>query len=274
MMLSGHSILAAARGALLDVEALALPAACLGCERPLRPVDEPGVVCSPCLCRLRSIAPPWCGRCGQPMDRWDVGVAAPARSLGRTARPAPSLATPRPGCQFCRQWPAELSWAASAVWLDDGPARELVHALKYGGWRVAARPMASVMARECASALRGVDALVPIPLGRVRRRERGHNQAAELAAVLGALLGVTVVEDALARSRDTKTQTALPPAARLRNVSGAFRPGSRRLEGLSVAIVDDVLTTGATLGAAARALAETGAGRMGAVTFGRALVPQ
>ncbi|MBI1723697.1 MAG: ComF family protein [Gemmatimonadetes bacterium] len=274
-----RSILAAARVALLDVEALALPAACLGCERALRPADEHGVLCAPCRNRLRPIAPPVCGRCGQPLDRWDeVGVAAPARSLGRTARTAPSLArgdrSASSACAFCRHWPAELSWTASAVWLEDGPARELVHALKYGGWRAAAGPMAGAIARHCARGLRAVDVLVPVPLGRIRRRERGHNQAAELATALGALLGITVVEDALVRPRETKTQTALAPAERRRNVSGAFRAGTRRLDGLSVAIVDDVLTTAATLGAAAQALAETGASRIGAVTFGRALVPK
>jgi ComF family protein len=166
-----------------------------------------------------------------------------------------------------------LVWVASAVWLEDGPARHLVHALKYGGWRIAARPMAAAMARECAGSLRGVEALVPVPLGRVRRRERGHNQAAVLAAALGERLGVRSIEDALVRSRETKTQTALAPLARRRNVSGAFRAGGRRLDGLHVAMVDDVLTTGATLGAAAEALAASGAARIGAVTFGRALIP-
>lgn len=279
------SILAAVRGALLDVEALALPAACLGCERPLRPAAEHEVMCAPCRNRLRPIAPPVCGRCGQPLDRWHaVGLAAGeaervrgaseggVRAVRPSGRAAP--AKPKPACAFCRSWPAELAWAASAVWLEEGPAKHLVHALKYGGWRAAAGPMAVMIAREDARAMRGVDVLVPVPLGRVRRRERGHNQAAELASALGARLGLTVAEDALVRARETKTQTALTPAQRRRNVSGAFRAGSRRLDGLAVAIVDDVLTTGATLGAAAQALAESGASRIGAVTFGRALVPK
>lgn len=266
-MPSVHSILAAARGALLDVEALALPAACLGCDRALRPVDEEAVLCAGCRNRLRPIAPPVCRRCGQPLDRWDETVEPDAVADRAGA------ATPRTGCAFCRPWPEALVWVASAVWLEDGPARHLVHALKYGGWRIAARPMAAAMARECAGSLRGVEALIPVPLGRVRRRERGHNQAAVLAAALGERLGVRSIEDALVRSRETKTQTALAPLERRRNVSGAFRAGGRRLDGLHVAMVDDVLTTGATLGAAAEALAASGAARIGAVTFGRAPIP-
>jgi ComF family protein len=309
--------LAAARGALLDVEALALPAACLGCDRALRPVDEEAVLCAGCRNRLRPIAPPVCRRCGQPLDRWDetvepdrvaerprsasegavrtldrLGEAAErprsaSEGAVRAVRPSERAggatpptnreraggATPRSNCAFCRPWPEALVWVASAVWLEDGPARYLVHALKYSGWRIAARPMAAAMARECAGSLRGVEALVPVPLGRVRRRERGHNQAGVLAAALGERLGVRSIEDALVRSRETKTQTALAPLERRRNVSGAFRAGGRRLDGLHVAIVDDVLTTGATLGAAAEALAASGAARIGAVTFGRALIP-
>jgi ComF family protein len=273
-MPSVHSILAAAHGALLDVEALLLPSACLGCARALRAVDEEQALCTACRAQLRPIAPPVCRRCGQPRDPWDRtverGGVAGGVSGGATGERA---ARAQGDCAFCRRWPEALAWAASAVWLDHGPARRLVHALKYGGWRLAAGPMAVRMARECAGALRDVDVLVPVPLGRVRRRERGHNQAEALATALGARMGVEVAADALVRSRETMTQTALAPAARQRNVQGAFGTGERPLVGRRVAIVDDVLTTGATLGAAAEALASSGAAMIGAVTFGRALVP-
>jgi predicted amidophosphoribosyltransferase len=176
-------------------------------------------------------------------------------------------------CAFCREWPRELAWAASAVWLDDGPARTLVHALKYGGWRIAAPPMAERMRLFGGERLHGLDALVPVPLGRTRLRERGHNQAALLAHALGRALGVPVLEDALRRVRETRTQTRLTPAERRRNVLGAFAAGGPGAAGLSVAVIDDVLTTGATLGAAAAALAEQGPASIGALTFARALVP-
>jgi ComF family protein len=160
------------------------------------------------------------------------------------------------------------------VWLDQGPARELVYALKYGGWRVAARTMALEVTRRLGRRLREVDALVPVPLGRVRERERGHNQAAELARWVGELAGVPVADGALVRARETRTQTALDPASRRANVSGAFATGQVKVGGFHVALVDDVLTTGATLGAAAEALVRGGAREVGAVTFARAPVPR
>jgi len=246
------------------VEALLLPRACLGCERPMGPVEGDAACCAVCRQHLRAIAPPVCGRCGQPLDRWslELEAAGAARDPGH--------------CAFCREWPAQLAWAASAVWLDEGPARNLVHALKYGGWTIAAGPMAARIGAALGAKLAAVEALVPVPLGRTRLRERGHNQAAVLAAALSRASGVPVVAGALLRVRETRTQTRLAPADRRRNVSGAFAPAvtaGRVLAGRRVALVDDVVTTGATLGAAAQALAVLGPASIGAVTFARALVP-
>ncbi len=257
-MLSGPSILAAVVRTTRDLEALLLPAACLGCERPLRAADEARALCDGCRARLRPIAPPVCGRCGQPRDRWDGdGDRGPTRAAS---------------CAFCAEWPAALSWARSAVWLDDGPARELAHALKYEGWLQAAAPMAEAIARAAGAELRRADALVAIPLGRTRRRERGHNQAAVLADALARCTGLPATPGVLARRRETRSQTSLTPDERRRNVAGAF-VAAAPCDGRRVVLVDDVLTTGATLAEAASALGAAGATEVGAVTFARALVP-
>jgi len=251
-------VLAAVRRVALDVEALLLPLSCLACREPLASRrDEP--LCDPCRHRLRALAPPRCARCAQTLDRWE---------LEADDRPDDVP----PACGFCRSWPEALAWADSACWFDDGPARALVHALKYDGWRAAAAPMGSLMARRLAPRLRGVDCLVPIPLGRRRRRERGHNQAEEIARDIGRRLGIPVAPTLLARTRETRTQTALHPGERRANVAGAFGTAGVRA-GARVALVDDVLTTGATLAAAAQALSAAGAGAVGAVTFARAPKP-
>ncbi len=254
-MLSARSIVTIAAARAREIEALAMPRACLGCERPMPPGD-PSACCALCRHRMHAIAPPVCGRCGQPLSAWSFTVEAS-----------------RGSCAFCREWPRELAWAASAVWLEDGPARNLVHALKYGGWRIAAPAMAERLVAAAAGRLRGLDALVPVPLGRTRERERGHNQAALLAEELGRLAGVPLARGALRRIRETRSQTRLAPAERQRNVTGAFAAVDAALSGRRVALVDDVLTTGATLGAAAQALAALGPASIGAVTFARALVP-
>lgn len=113
--------------------------------------------------------------------------------------------------------------------------------------------------------------LVPVPLARSRARERGYNQSEVLARLLGVHWNIGVLE-AVVRRRATVTQTRLTPGDRLRNVAGAFDAvvSREQLAGRHVVLVDDVVTTAATLNACAKALHEGGARIISYVTFGRA----
>ncbi len=154
---------------------------------------------------------------------------------------------------------------------DDGPARTLVHRLKYGDRLELARTMGGWMARAGGELLEQADLLVPVPLHRGRLARRRFNQAALLGARLSALSGVPLDVAALARVKPTPPQVGLTRPQRAANVQGAFRvpPEALGLRGKAVVLVDDVLTSGATVNAAARALLRGGARRVDVLVFAR-----
>jgi ComF family protein len=234
--------------ALLD---LVLPRVCVVCTRALR-AEEDGLVCGLCWLGAQPLPVPQCARCGHPVH------------VGR----------PVTVCAWCAQLPPYVRAARSAFVMPGGTAHAVVHALKYQGWPAVAPAMAHRMARlrfpEDVERERA--ALVPVPLAPARRRERGYNQSAELARALAGRWGLPMREDLLARARATKSQTRLTPGERHRNVSGAFHARADRasLRGLHLVLVDDVVTTSATLNACAAALHAGGARILSYVTFGRA----
>jgi ComF family protein len=156
-----------------------------------------------------------------------------------------------------------------------GTGPGIVHALKYAGWHAIAREMADRISR-----LRWPPdveeeraAVLPVPLAESRERERGFNQSERLARALAARWNVPVWCDVLERARATKTQTRLTPEERLANVSDAFRVGDsgrQALRNVHVVLVDDVVTTAATLNACAATLIAGGARIVSYATFGRA----
>ena len=135
------------------------------------------------------------------------------------------------------------------------PVAGLIHALKYGGRLALARTLGEALAQAVSG---DVDAIVPMPLARGRLAERGFNQALEIARVVAAHTGIPLLRDAVRKVVETPPQAALPWKERARNVRRAFACDAD-LAGMRVAVVDDVLTTGATLGELARTLKSAGA---------------
>jgi ComF family protein len=142
----------------------------------------------------------------------------------------------------------------------EGPSRALIHALKYERRTSTAGILVALMAPALADLpVSAVDVVVPVPLHAVRRRERGFNQAELLAEELARKLGVPT-RKGLRRTRPTANQADLPREARMSNVSGAFVAEHRAVRGERVLLLDDVVTTGATLSEAAAALRRAGSG--------------
>jgi ComF family protein len=148
--------------------------------------------------------------------------------------------------------------ASLVVFAYGGAPATAIARLKYEGRSELAPRLAAALLRVAAPLAGRVDVVVPVPLHPKRLAERGFNQSALLAGPVARALGVRHGARVLARTRDTPRQATLDRTARARNVSGAFAV-TEDVAGLRVALVDDVLTTGATLDACARALAGAGA---------------
>ena len=226
------------------------PPLCLNCEAA---VAEADALCPSCFQQLRPITPPLCPRLGIPFEV----------SLGPEALSAEAIADPPP---FDR--------ARSAVVYNE-VARALVGKLKYGDRPELARFCARLMA-QAGHELWGADAvLVPVPLHRRRQFSRRYNQSTELARALSLLVGVPVDPLLVRRMKNTRQQVGLSRDARQRNIAGAFQPSpdiSSRLRGRRAIIVDDVVTTGATVKAVTRALRAGGAERIDVISFARVVV--
>lgn len=250
-----------------------LPGACVLCRRAHASHSTPdGIVCGTCMARLVPLALPLCMRCGHPRLSLTVPLPAARPTRGPVALASEQELMP---CRWCARLSPEIRAVRSVCRMDDGSGGELVHALKYQGWHAVAVPMARRMARLDwpTDVLEERAAVVPMPLSEQRLRERGYNQAGELARALAPLWRVPLWSNVLVRARHTQSQVRLTPSQRASNVSGAFTvPDSRRamLRGQHVVLVDDVITTAATLNAAAQALLEGGARIISCVTFGRA----
>lgn len=186
-----------------------------------------------------------CGECEAELP-W-----LPAEVCPRCALASPSGAL----CGRCLAEPPQFDATVAALWYRF-PADVLVQSLKFRGELALAAVLASILSRKLAQ--ENADCVVPVPLSSARLRQRGYNQAAEIARRLGkGRVELGLCE----RGRDGRPQTELPFAERRRNVRGAFRV-RRAIAGATVAVVDDVMTTGATLDEIARTLKAAGAARV------------
>ncbi|GAB3746908.1 ComF family protein [Lysobacter olei] len=204
-----------------------------------------------------------CGRCDRQLP-W----SGPACDLCALPLPVPAGNGPTQ-CTLCEHEPPPMA-ATRAVFTYAAPLDRLLPRLKFHGDLAVGRLVARLMA-EAHADLPPPDALVPVPLHPKRLRERGYNQAHEIAAPLARMLGVPLRPELLRRVRHTRPQSTLDADARQSNLDDAFAVTARDPLPAHVVLVDDVMTTGATLQAAAWALREAGVRRVEAWVCARAL---
>ena len=224
----------------------ALPPRCGGCGTIVDQVDS---FCAGCWKQLEFLAPGGCRRCGLPLE-----------------------ATEAETCARCLARPPRLDRIRAAVAYGD-ISRGIATRLKYGRKVALARTMSRYM-QPLVGELPGDSVLVPVPLHRWRLWGRGFNQSAIVARELSRRTGLPVSVDALRRTRSTPPLKGMGMRQRRRTVAGAFR--ARRpseLQGRTVVLIDDVLTTGSTAEACARALRKAGASRVDLVSWARVIRP-
>jgi ComF family protein len=233
------------------------PDACFICSNPMVRHQDSGI-CSECWSRIEGLqlSRPWCPSCGLPLQ-FPEG-------------------TPEYLCGECVASPPPFAGARSFGYYN-GELSKAIQELKFRGRRSLAAHLAPLLARAfCRSWHRGqLDIIVPVPLHPRRKRERGFNQSELLGRALASILGLPCRSDILKRIRYTEPQVGLRDPERLRNVHAAFRCArTDRVSHRRVLLIDDVMTTGATVRSAAAALLSAGALRVSVLTVARAVPNQ
>lgn len=233
---------AALGAALLD---FVYPPHCPGCGTSPAP-DDREALCRTCRAELLAPLGERCAHCGAPWVGQTNPVGGTPSSGGR--------------CANCAHWPEMAFDRALVLAQFTGVAHDAIHALKFGGIRRVGPFLGSCIAAhpELRAGLADIELLVPVPLHPARHRERGFNQATEIARGLGGALGVAVRPDLVRRRRATRQQALLDASERAANLAQAFAPspGPKPAITGAIGLVDDVLTTGATLSACAEALGQ------------------
>lgn len=254
--LPARGVIASALGSVARVLAdVVVPPVCLACHAPL--AHHHGV-CGTCWRRIPFIRPPLCDRLGLPMP-FGTGEG-PAEAMVSAA----AVSNP-PGYGRAR-----------AVAAYEGAMRDLIHAFKYADRHDARHLFGTWLVSAGAPLLPGIGMVVPVPLAWTRLLRRQFNQAAILAQETSRLTGLAYAPDILKRVRATRSQVGLSRPERARNVGGSFAVASRhrsRLKGASVLLIDDVITTGATVNACARVLLAAGAERVDVLALALVVEP-
>lgn len=224
------------------------PRNCIGCG--VRAPEAFQFICWDCWSAATMVEPPFCSLCGDPV----AGTVEHDYI-----------------CYSCTAEKPSFDGARSAVRYE-GVAGEALRQLKYEHALWLAPDLAEILYRCLQAEFPSLefDQVVPVPLHHVRQRERGYNQSAVLAEELGKKLGLKASCSTLRRNRPTSTQTNLTAPQRLSNVKNAFEPRKgKRLSGKRILLVDDVMTTGATVNACAKALKTGGAASVHVLTVAR-----
>ena len=210
------------------------------------------------LCSAEAPALLLCGRCRTDLP-W-----LPARGCPQCAIPTAHGNL----CGACLSHPPRFD-AITAAFTYDWPLAPLIQQYKYAGNLALARVFAHALAARIAGT---VDLIIPMPLAPLRLAERGFNQALEIARIVSRMKGIALAPTACRRVRESVPQATLPWQERARNIRGAF-VCDMDLRGVRVAVVDDVLTTGATLNELARNLRKAGASEIQGWMVARAVKP-
>ncbi|MCG7393556.1 ComF family protein [Microvirga sp. ACRRW] len=226
---------------------LVYPPSCIACQGA---TGEPHGLCAHCWAGIRFIERPFCERLGTPFQ---VDLGQPLLSPAAIADPP-------------------VFGRARAVAEYDGTASLLVHRMKYNDRLELARALGTMMTRAGAELLADADVIVPVPLHRWRLWRRRFNQAMALAGIVSRESSVPCDPSLLHRVKHTRRQVGLTKTQRQENLQGAFRvppEAKAKLKGKRVLLIDDVLTTGSTANAAARALLRGGAASVDILAFAR-----
>ena len=220
-----------------------LPPKCLCCSES---VQQQGTICGNCYLGLNVIGKHKCHKCGLPFE-FDMGEKAL--------------------CHSCTQEKPRYTMARAYCTYEKVGA-DIAVKLKFSDKTHLAPYMARMLKIAGSNLLDKVDVIAPIPLYHTRKMRRKYNQAALLAQNLAKISGIEYQPFLLRRVRNTKKQTTLPKNQRMKNMEGAFAV-NKNAQGKKILLVDDVMTTGATINAAAIALKDTGAKKVYGLVFAR-----